>query len=198
MGAVPVKNGRVAKAKKRAFLERDRERHKTPRYREMARARYERERSSSLPGEKKQADIRSYATMQREGGDRVAARSAADDGDPPFEKEKRWKQTDIRACMPGSARRDNEGDESDSDADETDLLFSLTVGNEKAKEHNLAQLSASILSNSKRIFFDRIHFLLDCLSTKEAEGLYTGTYRRAPTEREILISIFFQTRTASS
>ena len=62
------------------------------------------------------------------------------------------------------------------DPKDMDLLYALTKKNDNAKVANLGQVSASILSNSKVVFFDKIFFLLDCFSTKRAEFAYAGDY----------------------
>ena len=77
---------------------------------------------------------------------------------------------------------DQGGDDSGTDEEdavdgevEKDLIFSVTLGNEKANDHNLIQISACILGHSKVIYLDRVYFLLDCLSSKENEFLYGDT-----------------------
>ena len=73
-----------------------------------------------------------------------------------------------------SVTEESRNDDPEQNTD-LDLLYSVTLGNEKARDLNLSQISAAILSNSKVIFLSRIKFLLDCLSTKETEPLYLDT-----------------------
>ena len=207
LGSVSVANSKAVRAKKNAARVRDRERHKSERYKHMARARRRRgegERGEQKSESKlQQTDIRSYAERKKIASASLRLASSREPSTnsvssvarstqkdireytekkmiPAQQQERGDKKSDTHSEKNFSAEGDrntmieDEGDEEE----ETDVLFSLTVGNEKAKERNLAQVSASILSNSKRIFFDRIFFLLDCMSTKECEGLYTGEFIR--------------------
>ena len=56
-----------------------------------------------------------------------------------------------------------------------ELLYAATSANPNAKIRNLIQVSAAILSNSKRIYFSHVFFLLDHLSSKEVEKCYFDT-----------------------
>ena len=58
---------------------------------------------------------------------------------------------------------------------ERDLVFSVTVDNSDAKVANLMQVSSSILSNSKEVFFSHIKWLLEMISTKKGELTYMDT-----------------------
>jgi hypothetical protein len=54
------------------------------------------------------------------------------------------------------------------------LLYALSVRDSKAKLRNVLQLSASILSWSKIIFFDKILFILQVADEEKLEIMYTG------------------------
>ena len=82
---------------------------------------------------------------------------------------------------------DDDDDDDDDDVDEGDgmmsasaprrleLLYAATSSNSEGKIRNLIQVSAAILSNSKRIYFSHVFFLLDTLSSKEVEKCYFDT-----------------------
>jgi len=56
------------------------------------------------------------------------------------------------------------------------MLFAVTRRNDDARVSNIAQMSASILSNSRVLFFQHVSTLLRILDKRVSEQCYQDTY----------------------